>query len=168
MEITRDKIVNQARSWLGTAFRHQGRVKKSINNKGGVDCLGLIICVAKELNLESGILDKNGNDIPVYKFDDLEYSRNSDPQKLLNGFTKACIEIELNEAKPADIILFKFEGMPKHLAIITSIIQNTNDTSNKQITIIHAFLRVGRVVEHIIDSEWKSRIAKVYRLRTLN
>lgn len=161
MEITRDKIVSQSKTWLGTAFRHQGRVKKSINNKGGVDCLGLIICVAKELNLESGILDKNGNDIPVYKFDDLEYSRNSDPQKLLNGFTKACIEIELNEAKPADIILFKFEGMPKHLAIIT-------DVKDNEITIIHAFLRIGRVVEHIIDSEWKSRIAKVYRLRTLN
>lgn len=160
MKITRDIIVSQARTWLGTSFKHQGRIKKTIYNKGGVDCLGLIICVAKELNINSGVFDKDGKEIPVYKFDDLEYSKNSDPEKLLNGFSKACIEINLSEAKPADIILFKFEGLPKHLAIITNV-------EKDKITIIHSFLRVGRVIEHDIDDEWKSKIAKVYRLRTI-
>ncbi len=158
MKTKRETLVAQARTWLGTDFRHQGRIKKSMRNKGGVDCLGLVIEVARELNLESGVLDKDGKDIPVYKFDDLEYSRNSDPQKLLKGFSKACIEISLDEAKAGDVLLFKFEGMPKHLAIITEI--NSN-----QITIIHAFLKTGKVVEHIIDDEWKSRISKVYQLR---
>lgn len=158
MKTKRETLVAQARTWLGTDFKHQGRIKKSLRNKGGVDCLGLVIGVAKELHLESGVFDNNGKDIPVCKFDDLEYSRNSDPQKLLKGFSKACIEISLDEAKAGDVLLFKFEEMPKHLAIITEI--NSN-----QITIIHAFLKTGKVVEHIIDDEWKSRISKVYQLR---
>ena len=160
MKIKRETLVVQARTWLGTDFKHQGRIKKSMRNKGGVDCLGLVICVARELNLQSGVFDKDGKDIPIYKFDDLEYSRNSDPQKLLNGFSKACIEIDLKKAKAGDVLLFKFEGMPKHLAIITEV-------NGEQITIIHAFFKIGKVVEHIIDDEWKSRIAKVYRLRKI-
>lgn len=160
MKTTRNKLVAQARTWLGTDFKHQGRIKKTPQSKGGVDCLGLVIGIARELNLESGVLNMDGKDIPLYKFDDLEYSRNSDPQKLLNGFSKACIEIDLKKVKAGDVLLFKFEGMPKHLAIITEV-------NGNQITIIHAFLKTGRVVEHLIDDEWKSRIAKVYILRKI-
>lgn len=159
MQITRTLLVSQARTWLGTSFRHQGRSKKTIKNNGGVDCLGLVIGVAKELNLKSGVFDKNNKELLVAEFDDLEYARNSDPKKLIEGFAKACIEIELNNAKIGDIILFKFEGLPKHLSIITDI------ENNDIITIIHSFVKVGKVTEHILDDTWKSRIARVYRLR---
>ena len=36
-----DAIVTCARSWIGTRFHHQGRLKKTQSHKGGVDCLGL-------------------------------------------------------------------------------------------------------------------------------
>ena len=49
-------IVAQARTWLGTRFHHQGRLKANAEHKGGVDCLGLIVEVSRELN----ITDKNG------------------------------------------------------------------------------------------------------------
>ena len=54
MTITREMIVAEARSWIGTAFKHQGRMKKSYGNRGGCDCIGLIVGVAKVLQLSSG------------------------------------------------------------------------------------------------------------------
>jgi len=33
--VNRNDIVVEARSWIGTRFHHQGRVKKSANDKGG-------------------------------------------------------------------------------------------------------------------------------------
>lgn len=42
----REQIVASARSIIGTPYVHQGRVKGV-----GVDCVGTILIVAKELNL---------------------------------------------------------------------------------------------------------------------
>lgn len=53
----RKKIISEAKTWLGTDFHHQRRVKISINHCGGCDCIGLIIGVATALNLRS----KTGN-----------------------------------------------------------------------------------------------------------
>lgn len=62
--ITNTDIVSQARSWIGTKYHHQGRLKKSVDGyspelascedwspdqpqrgqtNGGVDCIGLIV-----------------------------------------------------------------------------------------------------------------------------
>ncbi|MBL0320066.1 MAG: hypothetical protein IPP74_12385 [Alphaproteobacteria bacterium] len=41
------KIISQARTWLGTPFHHQARLKGK-----GCDCLGLIVGVADELGLK--------------------------------------------------------------------------------------------------------------------
>ena len=38
--ITPEQIVAQARTWLGTKYHHQGRLKKSAKGPGG--CLSLI------------------------------------------------------------------------------------------------------------------------------
>ncbi len=40
------EVVRVARTWLGTPYHHQGRVKGA-----GVDCAGLSVGVAKELGL---------------------------------------------------------------------------------------------------------------------
>ncbi len=42
-----EQIAAASRSWIGTAFHHQGRTKKTTGHKGGVDCLGLLVGVAK-------------------------------------------------------------------------------------------------------------------------
>jgi cell wall-associated NlpC family hydrolase len=44
---TRDDIVRQARTWIGTPFHHQARLKSK-----GCDCLGLIVGVVDELGLK--------------------------------------------------------------------------------------------------------------------
>ena len=43
---SRSAIVTEATSWVGTPFQHQGRTK---GPHGGVDCVGLIIGVSKNL-----------------------------------------------------------------------------------------------------------------------
>ena len=45
--ITKEDVVREAKTWLGTPFHHQGRLKGV-----GVDCAGVIVCVAKELKLK--------------------------------------------------------------------------------------------------------------------
>lgn len=54
-----EQIAAQARTWLGTHYHHQGRLKKSERGKGGVDCIGLIIGIIDEL----GIQDGDGNSL---------------------------------------------------------------------------------------------------------
>ncbi len=44
--VTPEQIVAEARSWLGTRFRKQGRLKAV-----STDCVGLIVGTAKSLNL---------------------------------------------------------------------------------------------------------------------
>jgi len=48
-KVTKQQIILQARTWLGTKYHHQGRLKKSKAGAGGVDCIGLIIGVIDEL-----------------------------------------------------------------------------------------------------------------------
>jgi len=48
------RIIEQARTWIGTKFRYQGRVKKNFFNCGGIDCLGLVVCVLDELGFSYG------------------------------------------------------------------------------------------------------------------
>ena len=59
MEVTQEDIINQARTWLGTKYHHQGRLKKSSRGDGGVDCIGLVIGIIDEL----GIQDGDGNSL---------------------------------------------------------------------------------------------------------
>ena len=49
MKIYSNKILRVAKSWLGTRFSYYGRVKINDKNKGGVDCVGLIMKVGEEI-----------------------------------------------------------------------------------------------------------------------
>ena len=74
-------IVQSARSWLGTPFHAQGRAKGI-----GCDCLGLLMGIARELNLKS----KNG--LPLIDYDQRDYHLILDGNKfeaaLLEHFTE--------------------------------------------------------------------------------
>ena len=93
-----NKIIEQARTWLGTRFRYQGRIKKNANNKGGVDCLGLIIGVCDELNYTY-----NGKSLKYY--DTIEYSTKPDYNLLKTMFKKFFKEKEIKDISIGDIVL---------------------------------------------------------------
>lgn len=99
---TRDEIVTEARTWIGTNFRHQGRLKSV-----GVDCSGLIIGVARVLSLP-------------YK-DVRGYGRSPDAAMMGEILRGLFIEKPIDERLPGDILWMHIGADPKHLAIVTDI-----------------------------------------------
>ncbi len=138
-----NNIAHTARGWIGTRFHHQGRLKKSYNHSGGVDCLGLLIGVAKELNL------------PYSRYDENNYSHYPDTDRLRNRLASVMQEIDINNILSGDILLLNIDGNPQHLAIAGEI--------SGELTMIHAYAPARQVVEHLIDDLWRSRIVAIYR-----
>lgn len=100
MNVTRDMFVAELRTWLGTPFKMQGRLKGV-----GVDCAGLLICTAQALGLT--------------EFDMTEYKR---PRfnMLREGCDANMDRITLPEADAADVLLFRWGSHTTHLMVMTS------------------------------------------------
>ena len=78
-----EEIINLARGWLGTPFKHQGRVKNH-----GCDCLGFIIGVGKELDIKPK--GKNLSEI-----DEINYSQIPDSKRLQEKLSQYLMRIDL-------------------------------------------------------------------------
>ena len=139
-----NNIVAQARTWLGTPFHHQARLKGK-----GCDCLGLIVGVVDELGLE----DRNGMRLAAY--DEVTYSKEPDGAYLIQKLTGLLEEVPTHQARAGDLALFKVRENPQHLAILSDY--------EGALGMIHSFAPSRRVVEHRLDDEWKSKIIKVFR-----
>jgi cell wall-associated NlpC family hydrolase len=146
----RQKIIIEAKTWLGTNFHHQGRVKISANHHGGCDCIGLIIGVASQLNLRS----KTGK--PIVDCDKLNYSNIPEGDNLRQQLSQHLVEkgAKIDHAEIGDIALFSFAKNPQHLAII--------DKQNDKLLLIHAYSVVGKVCYHRLDSKWSERLVQIY------
>lgn len=139
-----NNIVAQARTWIGTPFHHQARLKGK-----GCDCLGLIVGVVGEL----GLKDRNGMKLAAY--DEVTYSKEPDGAYLIQKLTGLLEEVPIAEARAGDLALFKVRENPQHLAILSDY--------EGGLGMIHSFAPSRRVVEHRLDDEWKSKIIKVFR-----
>lgn len=137
-------IVTQARTWQGTPFHHQARLKGV-----GCDCLGLVVGVVDELQL------RNAAGVLLSGFDEVNYSRQPDGQYLIGKLEELLAPMALDNMQPGDLALFDIKGNPQHLAILTDY--------EGGIGMIHCFAPARRVVEHRLDHDWKSKIVKVYR-----
>ena len=144
MTIQQSHIVIQARTWLGTPFHHQARLKGK-----GCDCLGLIVGVVEEL----GLKDVHGRLLSSY--DEITYPKEPDGAYLIEKLTDILTEVPIADARAGDLALFKVRENPQHLAILT-------DYENA-LGMIHSFAPSRRVIEHRLDDDWKSRLLKVYR-----
>lgn len=144
----REQIVTEARSWLGTRFAHQGRVKKTANHFGGVDCLGLLVEVARTLELK-----KDGKLLASY--DKTDYARLPDSNQLLDTFTELLDEVPREAMQPGDILLLMHDNRPQHLAII-------GNYHGGNLSIIHAYAPARKVVEHALDEAWQTKIVKIF------
>jgi NlpC/P60 family putative phage cell wall peptidase len=127
-------VVRVARTWLGTPYHHQGRLKGV-----GVDCAGLLVGVARELGLS--------------QFDATGYSGRPDGDSLIRVCQEQMTPIPLEELLSGDVLLFKFEAHAGHLGIYLG-----NNT------LIHSYLPRRRVVEHSLDAWWWGQVAGQYRL----
>lgn len=137
-------IVQQARTWLGTPFHHQARLKGV-----GCDCLGLVVGVVDELELK----DQDGVKLAAY--DEVTYSKEPDGAYLTQKLTDLLVEVPVEDARTGDLALFKVRENPQHLAILTDY--------DGTLGMIHCFAPARRVVEHRLDEDWRSRLLKVFR-----
>lgn len=137
--ISRADIVEEARTWLGTSWRHQGRLKGS-----GVDCAGLIVGVAKDLGIEVS--------------DYTSYSPEPLRDSLRTECSKRLVAIRPADAKEGDVLLFSFVEWPGHLGILLR-----SSYSAEFGGLIHAYAPMAKVVEHGMNKWWWRHVSGAYR-----
>lgn len=104
---TRKQIVAEARTWIGTKFRHAAGVKGS-----GCDCAHLVSCVFEALKLVPHTV------YPIYGPD--WFRHEASPEFILDGFKLAGLEeIPADSAGPGDVVLLKFGRKWSHCVILT-------------------------------------------------
>lgn len=120
-------VVQEARSWVGTRWLHQGR------SQDGVDCAGLVIKVAHALEL--------------FEFDTADYSRQATDESMLMLCREHLLPVTLRFAKPGDVAVMRF-GLNRHIGIF-------GDYLHGGLSLIHAFSKhPRRVIEHRFSEEW--------------
>lgn len=152
MNSTDNVVVAQARTWLSTKYHHQGRLKKSSNHTGGVDCIGLVIGIINELN----ICDSRG--FCLSKYDRTDYSMSPQTTKLAEFFDLHLDPLDKDKIKPGDVLLFKFWQDPQHVGIVSNY--PTGDLG-----LIHCNSNSGSVIEQPLSDAWKRMITHAYRFR---
>ncbi len=139
----RTEVCKKALEYLNTPYKHQGRLKGV-----GVDCAGLIYCLAKECNLYKG----NIKDKDVFGYARIPDGVNLH-KTLKNGTAK---EKTIEELKIGDILLISFLKLPHHIALYMP--------DNK---IIHSYNGVDKVVLHNFDEKWKRRVVSVFEFENI-
>jgi len=101
-------VIAEARSWIGTPYRHQASLKGV-----GCDCLGLIRGVWRALHGDEP------ETTPAYAPD---WAEAGGEERLATAARRHLVEIELAEAEPGDVLLFRWRPhLPaKHAAILTA------------------------------------------------
>lgn len=128
-------LIESARELIGVPFVHEGR------SLSGLDCYGLLIVLGT----------RHGIPVPIER----GYGLRPSARHMRLRLEQYARRVPLAEIALADILHIKFANEPQHLALVSLV---------SPLMIIHADAVVGRVVEHRIDAEWRSKIRGVYRV----
>ncbi len=104
MNELREKIIEEAKTWIGTPYHHQAAVKGH-----GVDCAQILIEVYQAVGLAQR------PDVGYYPSD---WMLHRSEEIYLWWLNKFCTEIDQVDAKPGDIVMFKFGRCFSHSGII--------------------------------------------------
>lgn len=143
------EVVREARSWVGTPWRH-GQAAKGL----GCDCIGLIGGVAHA----RGITDAWINGASPYQ----GYGRQPDPRVLLQGCDEFLDPVLAVSWRLGDILVLRFAADPQHFAFVSRLNPDY---------MIHNWQRrrkIGVVTENRINDWWRARVVRVYRFRGLS
>ncbi|NNU81915.1 peptidase [Halovulum dunhuangense] len=138
-----DDIVDIARGWLGTPYRHQASLRGA-----GCDCLGLLRGVWRAR------YGAEPEPVPAYTPD---WSEPEGAERLLVAAARHLRPVRLAEAVPGDVLLFRMRrgAVAKHLGILAS-------TAAGEASFIHAYSGRG-VVESPLGAAWAAKIAATFR-----
>jgi NlpC/P60 family putative phage cell wall peptidase len=144
MLITPDLIVAEARSWIGTPYRHQASLKGV-----GCDCLGLVRGVWRALYGEEP------ERTPPYSRDWAEASLR---ETLAEAGARHLVPVAREAMQAGDVVLFRWRAgfVAKHAAILTG------DAS-----MVHAHDGAA-VAEVAFAPWWRRRLAFVFRFAGVN
>jgi cell wall-associated NlpC family hydrolase len=149
-----DDIVRVARTWIGTRYHHQGRLKADPpRHRGGVDCLGLLAGVAQELDL------RDGKGVALATFDRTDYAHCVAGEPLRETLRGLLREKKAGELAPGDVVLFALDRAPQHLAIASRAASGEAGWH-----MVHAYATARGVVEHRLDDAWRARIVALFTL----
>lgn len=144
-----DHVAACARTWVGTPYVHQHRLKGV-----GVDCVGLIIGAGQE----AGVLDMAEEDWAPFA----GYGRTPNPNKMTQAIER-FLEPMLIKPMPAQLppdgsVLWMGwrANLPMHLGILAT-------APDGRRTMIHAYDRAGKCVEHGFEAEWPARVISWWR-----
>lgn len=132
-----------ARSYLGTPWRHQAR-KKDV----GVDCVGLVVCVAREIGIVAPDWDVKG------------YSRIPDGKMLVHHLDERLTRIDRADLRPGDVVCVIFDKHPQHVGIV-------GDYTHGGLSLIHSDSKRGKVLETRLVFSDAMRFAGAYRFPEL-
>lgn len=153
MTATRQQIVDAAREYIGTPWKHQACAKGV-----GIDCVNLLAAVAYDCGL--------GDARPLARSEQYRaYGREPLPETLFEGCDEYLERIKVADAGLGDILLFRVQNgvYPQHFGIISRV-----TTEGKPEYIIHATSAAPRrVTEQRIDHPTRMRIARAYRYQGL-
>jgi len=133
-----DEIVQIARAWIGTPYRHQASVRGA-----GSDCLGLVRGIWREL------YGAEAASVPGYTRDWAEADAS---EALMAAAKRHLIIIPVADAKPGAVLLFRYRpnAAAKHVAILAT-----------EETMIHA-AEGAPVAEVPLGSWWQRRIVAAF------
>jgi NlpC/P60 family putative phage cell wall peptidase len=133
-----ESVVQAARQWHGTPYRHRASTPGA-----GCDCLGLLRGVWRALYGEEPI------EVPTYRAD----WRDADNDGALRAAAERFLIAEVGPVAAGQVVLFRLGGLsePRHCGIMVSPTR-----------FIHAQEHLG-VVEANLTDGWKRRMAGRFR-----
>jgi len=115
---THAQIVEEARTWLGVKWQHQGRTKH------GIDCVGIPIMVGMVLELTT--------------YNPIDYPRRPDGS-FLKQFDEHLIRKPVRDAVDGDVLVFSESGHVCHCGIHT--------TKHGEPAVLHSHAKRRQVIE---------------------
>ncbi len=145
MAYDKSKIVEIAKTWLGTPYHHQQHIRGI-----GTDCLGLIV----------GIYEEIYGSVPNVP---LNYSHNwmesTGKELMLDHANKYLTKIDKKDIVSGVVVLFRMQnhGLVKHAGVVTKWRGDTK-------SMIHAQEGLG-VVEVFLNSWWINHVIGIYEFK---
>lgn len=137
-----EAIINEARRWVGTPYKHRGR-----HLHKAVDCIGLVFGVMETVGLgDRQFWIARNKEYATYR-------RVPDGYTLYGAFSRWIPEYPRSQARPGDMLLISFAGAPRHTAILTY-----------DNTIIHAHSEAKGCVENAWTDSWWRDTTTAFRL----
>lgn len=132
--ISPEDVVVVARTWIGVPWHHQGR------SRAGIDCAGY--CQQMSVDLEQT------------DFDSADYGRYPTNDHMRAVLREHAIE-RTGEPLVGMVALMSFGALPRHMGVLVPY-------RHGGLALVHALASVGKVVEHRLSPEWRSRIVGLF------